>query len=174
MGAVYDVFSIIRVFLGVSFSKTAEGFLQAHKHPLLRPLKRRTKRPLFLKISLFLTDFIFSLFSAISIILLFYGYNNGQIRVPVLGCLAVGFLTYRLTLGRLVLPILEVVAVLIKNILFYVLFWILFPFKKAIQMITKILVSVYTKLVKRKRRKQRIRFTKAEKRRLEQESCGML
>ena len=174
LGAVYDILSMLRVFFGASFSPLTENFLQAHSHPLLRVKKRGCRNPLFLKIFLFWEDLLFCLFSVASIILLFYQFNNGKIRIPVLFCLLIGFLCYRMTLGRLLRPVFEIIALILKNILYYILYFVSLPFKKAIISIKKTVISIYQNHIRKRERKQRVRFTNAEKHRLDQDACGLL
>lgn len=174
LGAVYDAICVTRVFLGVSFTQTAETFFCKHTNALLRPGKRLFKKPLFFKVVIFIEDFLFSVCGAISVILLFYRFNNGKIRFPVLLCILLGFLLYRCGPGRFIKPILEIAVVILKNVCTYTIAFLLFPFKKITQILKRCILSVYGNHVKNKERKQRIRFTKAEKRRIDQDFCGML
>ena len=174
LGAVYDAICVTRVFLGVSFTQKAELFFGRYTNPLLRPLKRLSGRPLFLRLIILVQDFLFLVFVAISVILLFYRFNNGKIRIPVLICLAVGFLLYRRGPGQFIKPTFEIAAVIFQNACKYALLSLLFPFRKIVALTASYLRAAYKKHVQNKERKQRVRFTKAEKRRVEQNSCGML
>ena len=174
LGAVYDAIGVTRVFLGVSFTQKAESFFCKHTHVLLRPRKRLSQRPLWLKTVVFAEDFFFSIFSGISVILLFYSFNNGKIRIPVLLGLLIGFVLYRRFIGRHLVPLFEIIFVILQNICTYIIAFLIFPFRKIIRYSAEKLSFLYGKHVKNKERKQRIRFTMTERRRIDQDVCGML
>ena len=174
LGAVYDALCVIRVFLGVSFTPSAEIFLSKRRNALLRPIKRLSNRPLFLKLFIFLEDFFFLIYASVSVILLFYCFNNGKIRVPIFFCLLIGFLLYRWGPGRLLRPVLEIATVMIQNVCRYTVSLLMFPFQKVARFIQKTILFIHKQYVKNRERKQRIRFTKAEQRRFFHDACGML
>ncbi len=54
-------------------------------------------------IAAFITDVLFSLFAGVCVVLMFFGLNDGRVRlVGIAGC-AVGFSIYHFTLGRFII-----------------------------------------------------------------------
>ncbi len=173
LGAVYDVLSITRVFLGVPFTPWVEQYASTTRFPLLK--KRGSMRRSSVSAVLFLLeDLLFSLGSAISLILLFYQMNNGKVRIPVIVCVLVGFFIYRASLGHLLRPVLEMLALLTVNLIRYTVYFLILPFRTALSAIRYLLLRWYRRRMRKRERKQRIRFTQAELRRLEKNACGML
>lgn len=84
LGGVYDAFRILRVFCGEDFSDRAQ----------------ESRKP-FLAILRFALDLLFCLLFALSLILLCYYANDGQLRAPAVLGMAGGFFVYLQTLGRL-------------------------------------------------------------------------
>ena len=173
LGAVYDVLLVTRVFLGVPFSSGIEKRIAASNSRLLTPLHLR-ERPLLKCVICFLEDLLFSLFAAVSVILLFYGWNDGIVRIPVILCIAFGFFGYRSTLGKLLRPILELLCVFISNLLLRALQFLTSPLRVAFVALRTCLSKCLRKCLRLWERKQRLRFTQAEMRGINKNSCGLL
>ncbi len=121
LGSIYDLFSFIRLLLGISKApqKTSKKTLS---HRLALPLT-------------FCMDFCFSLFCGGVLILLLYFLNDGVFRFlsPLgLGC---GIFTYRATLGRLIMRISEKLVNLIRHVISLALKAIMKPIRACIGLV---------------------------------------
>ena len=173
LGAVYDVFSITRVFLGVPFTSMSEKIILLSKTPVL---KRRefTDRPRLRSIVCFFEDILFFFIATVSLILLFYRFNEGNIRIPVIGFALIGFWGYRAIFGRLFHSLLEIFLLSVINLIAYIGYYLLLPVRILFLRISAMLKRIYRKGIRYWERKQRIRHTNFEERRLLDSACGML
>ena len=94
LGLVYDGLHILRMALG-------------------EPLTGQGRRPIPLAFLLFAEDIVFLLIAGVSLILLCYYANDGQLRAPAGLGMAGGFWIYRRTLSR---PVLRVADRLLKGL----------------------------------------------------------
>ena len=173
LGAVYDVLFVTRVFLGVPFSPRVAKRIASSDSRLLAPLRMR-ERPLLKCVICFLEDLLFSLFAAVSIILLFYGWNDGIVRIPAIFCTALGFFGYRATLGKLLRPTLELLCVCISNLILVTLQFLTSPLRAAFAALRAFLLRCLRKCLRLWERKQRKRFTQAQARGIGKNACGLL
>jgi len=173
LGAVYDVFSITRVFLGVPFTPLSEKIILATNFPLL---KRREfpDHPLMRSVVCFLEDLFFLLGATASLVLLFYQLNEGNIRIPVILFALVGFWGYRATLGRILRSCIELLFLSVINLIAYVSYCLILPVRRLLSLLCEALKRLYRKGIRKWERKQRIRYTKSEERRLLNSARGML
>lgn len=84
LGGVYDALRVLRVVCGDDLNR-GQG----------------STRPLYLKIFLFAEDVLFMILASVTLILLCYYTNDGQLRAPAYVGMACGFFVYLHTLGRL-------------------------------------------------------------------------
>ena len=173
LGAVYDVLRITRVFLGVHYSRRAAKKLQEIRLPFLSPHKKQTESHA-LGFVVFLEDLLFCVLVGVSLILLFYGSNNGKLRFPALICTCAGFLLYRGTVGRLVMLFSEVIAFLIETTVRYSMFFLLFPFRALGKWLKKRIRQAVNHVIGVRRKRMRRRFTASQSARIEQNACGMI
>ena len=172
LGAVYDVLSITRVFLGVPFTPWSEKIILSTKIPLL---KHRTfpNRPPLRAVLCFFEDLFFLLAASVSLILLFYQFNEGNIRIPVILFALVGFWGYRITVGRMIRPCIELLCLFAINFISYISYYLVLPVRKLFYLLRLLLKEIYRKKARSWERKQRIRHTKAEEQKLRNSACGM-
>lgn len=85
-------------------------------------------------------DFFFMIFCSVVYALLFYALNNGRVRGFAFAGGAVGFYTYRKTLGRLVMSLSEKIINFVRYILRKI---ILPPIKFVIGMIKRVLKWIF-------------------------------
>lgn len=104
LGAVYDVFRIFRFFIGGRI-KTGE---RAKKD------KKALVSEILFHVMQFFLDFLFCLICTAAAIALFSSYGKGQARIISLVAMALGFLLWNKTMGRLAYPF----ATLLKKILY--------------------------------------------------------
>lgn len=124
LGVLYDGLFIFRLLLGdrIPVSKRAKSTpTQTGTQP--QPDEENAvpaashRRPLALRILLFVEDMAFALIACFSLILLFYYTNDGQIRVPALIGMVGGFFVYRCTLGHLVRSVAQALVRAIRRLL---------------------------------------------------------
>ncbi len=173
LGLFYDVLRLSRVLLGHEETPRIHELRARIRLPLLPPSqKRKTRR--HLGILLFLEDFFFCVVSSILIILLFYEWNRGNIRIPALICAAVGFFCYRCTLGRVIVRISDLIAFAIGILLQYTFFFLTFPMRLLFHTLKRgssaLAVCIRSRLEARARR----RMTAAEQKRLQREDIGSI
>lgn len=173
LGAIYDGLRITRVFFGNHYSRRTARRLREIKLPLIPGAKTRGESRA-LGIIVFFEDLLFCLFAGISLILLLYGLNNGKFRFSVVLCVGLGFLIYRVTLGRLVMLCSEVIAFFIETFFRYCFFFVLFPFsfvkRKLVAQARKTALACEVKRQKR----ERDRYTRQEFARILVDGDGML
>ena len=173
LGAFYDLFRITRVFLGVHYSRRAASRLQSIRLPYLRPWRKREESRL-LGIVVFLEDLLFCIIAGISLVLLFYEANDGKFRFLALLCAAAGFLTYRGTLGRLVMMFSEIIAFAIDAAIRYAAFFIALPFRMLYRLIRRRAALLARRVTFTQRKKKRRRFTASENGRTLTDACGLI
>ena len=173
LGLLYDLFRITRVFLGMHYSRRAAKRLESIRLPLLDPRKKR-KESRALGVVIFLEDLLFCLMAAVSLILLFYGGNNGKFRVFALFCTAGGFLLYRVTLGRAVMLFSEVIAFALETFARYAVFFLLFPLRWSGGLVCRLAKRMTKRILRARRYKSRQRFTKTETQRILRDGCGLI
>jgi len=109
LGAFYDVFRIIRIAFNSKW------------------------------LSVFFQDFIFCIFSALSVILLVFYTNSGIVRwFSLVGCFA-SFMLYHLTVGRIIMLAAKKIIDFIKKILYFIRSITIVPAKKLIMLILKLI-----------------------------------
>ncbi len=171
MGLFYDALRLSRVLLGREETARMQALRARIRLPLLPPQKERKKRRHF-GILLFLEDFIFCIIGGILIILLFYEWNRGSIRIPALICAAVGFFCYRCTLGRVVVRISDLAAFAVGVLLRYAFFFLCLPVLLLFRALKKGFSALALRLRARHEAHARRRMTAAEQKRLQVEDIG--
>lgn len=173
LGAVYDAFSITRVFLGVPFTPRIERFLNSAKSPLLRRFKVK-RHPKLCAVIGFIEDFIFSVCAACALILLCYQMDDGNVRIPIIFCALAGFWGYRKTLGSILRTCTELLLLIGINLLHYAVYYLILPIRRLLYAFRRGLLRLWRREMRKWERKQRIRYTKSEEHRLQNTACGML
>lgn len=173
LGAVYDALRITRVFLGISYTKKATAMLRDITLPYLPPRHaRRTSR--VLGVVIFLEDFLFALFVGVSMILLFYLVNNGNIRFHAFLCTLLGFFLYRMTFGRIVMLGSEIIAFGVETILRYAVFFTCLPFRWLWKQFSRICARLWLRLRTYVLSKKRKALTACVLRDAEICACGLI
>ncbi len=141
-GGVWDLLRIPRVWLGES--SLIKGYDRLRMKPL-RYLKQRTERKSSRALPMlrFLEDFGFCLAVGITMILLFYQINRGNIRIPAFICAFGGFCLYRVTIGKAISPILAYLAFGIETFFRYLFFLIGLPVRLPIRFLCKMILRFY-------------------------------
>ena len=162
LAALYDALRITRVFLGVQYSTRSTKWLYQISLPLLKPRKKGKENP-FLGTVIFFEDFFFGIFCGISMILLFYEANNGNIRWLAILCTCGGFFAYRNTVGRVVMLFSEVIAFAIGTAFRYLFYFLISPFRWIAKRLYRLANAVYVNCRNAIRKKERIRYTASER-----------
>jgi hypothetical protein len=110
LGGVYDTLLLLRVICGDETDQKA----------------RESGKPLSVIFG-FTLDLLFSVLTAIALILLCYYANDGQLRAPAVFGMAGGFFVYRQTLGRVTVKIAKPLRELLMRSMKRVLRLILWP-----------------------------------------------
>ena len=172
-GFLYDLLRITRVFLGVHYSRRAAKKIRDLQLPLLEKRKRRGESRA-LGTVVFVEDLVFCLVVGIAMILLFYGANNGRIRMLAFVSAGAGFLLYRATLGRLMMLFSEIIAFCMETAVRYALFFLLYPIKRTLKFIKKRCTATKLRARNAKQKRNRRRFTERERERMMKNACGMV
>ena len=155
LGIVYDVFRISRVMMGINrYTKavTAPIF-----HPrFYKPREPREPKKMWKAVKwavVSVQDFAFFLLGGVCISLLLFSHNNGEFRGMVLVGIIVGFFSYYLTVGRLLIAWSEYVVFAIRAVVLYAVYY----FTKPIIFVVRKVVAWILGLFKRIHQKQRAR-----------------
>lgn len=92
----------------------------------------KVKRKMFgsCTLILFIDDFIFSFVSAVTFVFFIFILNNGILRWYELFFCIIGFIVYRCTISKLVMPLFEFIIVLIKKLIIFIFTPLYFVFNK--------------------------------------------
>ncbi len=172
-GFLYDLLRITRVFLGVHYSRRAAKRLGSIKLPLLG-VRRRRGESRALGTVVFVEDLLFCLAVGVAMILLFYGTNNGRIRMLAFVAAGAGFLLYRATVGRLVMLFSEIIAFCVETAFRYAFFFLLYPIKRTTIFLQKRCATARLRVRNASQKRTRRRFTERERERMLKNACGMV
>ncbi|MBQ8408865.1 MAG: spore cortex biosynthesis protein YabQ [Clostridia bacterium] len=125
LGVLYDCIRALKMFFFVSYSRTE-----------MPPLSRM-RRAIAYAVT-FLTDLIFWIAAGLASVILLYSVD-GIFRGMIYPIIAIGFLAYYLTLGRLVLRLSERLVALVKALLKKLFFILLLPLRA----ICRAIISLY-------------------------------
>ena len=158
-GLVWDFLKIPRIWLG------ERSLIRMYDRLRAKPLRylgarhaRRQSRAL--PIVRFLEDFIFCLAVGITMILLFYQINRGNIRIPAFLCATVGFMLYRATLGKPMTFGLAYLAFGIETVFRYLFFFVGMPFRLLGRCVRKTAVRFYQRHRDARQHRARLRYTR--------------
>ena len=99
LGGWYTLLRLLRV---LSFGKSIMG--------------KQGSKPKLFAVTLFLGDMIFAVTAALTLILLLYYRNDGQLRAPAVLGMACGFFAFKETLGRMVEKLEKPLSRLVKRV----------------------------------------------------------
>ena len=159
VGAFYDANRIVRVFIGIRYSKKGFEGLYRMRLPIVNKpvsLKCSGRFKVIKGVVIFLGDLITLLFGTIGIIILNYSYNSGSFRMFTLIGTVVGFLVYYNTLGRLVMLFSEGLAICIKyaiTSLFVIIGYPLLKIGEIIVIFIKKIAFLYSFTLEKRREK---------------------
>lgn len=145
VGVFYDLNRIVRVFFGVRYTKRAYGRLYGIRLPVSKREMVMGKSKGFLQsLVINLGDLLCVLVAAIGLILINYGYNSGRFRFFTVAALAVGFLFYRLSIGRLLILLVEPLAFICKYLFLSICDLLYLPLRKFCILIYKFVKKIFS------------------------------
>lgn len=125
-------------------------------------------------IAVFAEDFLFCVFAAVAMILLFYERNNGKVRPFSFLVAFAGFWLYRVTLGKPFAKLTELAARALRRAVRAFLRTIAKPLKKAGNAVCKRWKTARDAVRERTEKQERNRYTKAQTRAAATTACGLL
>ncbi len=153
LGIVYDIFRILRI------GRTSDLSVGGAFYEKIRP-----RKPLFAPVSRFLSahplkaadwvlvfieDILFWLIAAITEILLIFHTNGGEIRIYCLIASVVGFFLYHQTLGKLITFFAKQIIFLLRCLIYWTLYAIIYPVKLIANFIFRLAIWLYEKTIHR-------------------------
>lgn len=161
-GGVYDFFRAFRQQNSCAASKK----LQKIELPLL-PKKKERKRRRGLGVVIFIEDFLFCVLSGIALAILFYEWNDGVVRLPVILVFLGGFFLCRIALGRFFSAVSEVALFCLETTVRYLFFFLFYPIRALGKLLLRFGKFITLKLRSRILKLLRAGFYKRELRKLE-------
>lgn len=152
-GLFYDAMRITRVLMGVSYGAVSNLSLPMPVFSRQIPILGKKVRNVLIN----LEDFAFFLIAAPATAIYISAANNGQFRWLVLAGIGGAFILYRLTIAKLVIAVSETLARLLRFLLAWAFWILLFPLRKlasglaflwkrfAKQVVSYIYLPLYTK-----------------------------
>ena len=144
----------------------------ALKFPLIgtlvkeRPERPRKTRKWGLCLLTFFEDIVFCVSVAVGIVLLAFVGNCGQIRWFLPLGVALGFLLFRISVGKYIDRKMALIAALLTLIRRYVGFFLAFPFRIIFRKVKSICRRIVSAYVQRRTKKRELRYAKEERSRL--------
>lgn len=130
LGGVYDVFRIIRIFMGMSSTCTDGVRWEAKRSlPLVGKLEKRGI--LNAKVAnavIVLEDILFMLIACVMTLSLLFFYNDGKFRLIAILSQLFGFTCYHVSVGRLVISCSSFVITVLRILAAYLIFFVRTPF----------------------------------------------
>lgn len=145
LGAVYDVFRIARLILGMSpGAGVSFETLYKREYPLIGRISRgNEKRKKYESVILFFQDILFMLIATALLLILFFFRNDGKFRLIVILVSVLGFVCYYISIGRLVIRFSELIVFALRLSVSYLLFALLFPIRCALKCAKNIARALY-------------------------------
>lgn len=123
LGVMYDVIRIPRVLLGAERDGNGKNYRKIELPIIKRkayPEKTNKLSNALLNVWIAVGDVIFAASCGIMAVMIAYAYNSGRVRAVIFIGLALGFLVYYFTLGKLMMKISELLAFLVRSAAVYV------------------------------------------------------
>ena len=165
IGAFYDANRIIRVFFGVRYGGIGTDKIAEWKVPFLKRKvnikSKKTSRVAVKTAVIFFGDLLCILCAGIGVVILNYSYNSGEFRFFTVIGVAIGFLLYYFTVGRVTIAFLEPAAAIVRYVFVSVIVVFLYPLyiigKNILKLLSKTAFLYTFTLEKRKERVYNIR-----------------
>lgn len=161
LGFFYDLLRISRVLFGAHYGKRI-GSIYEKELPLIGKRAKRAPKKRFLGVLIFFQDFLFCICAAVALILLFYEANEGNFRASVCLFAAVGFLLYRVTIGKTILYVSEWIAFVVEALVRYICFFAWFPVRWLGRIVASVVKRTLGRMLNAWHRRARLRYTKKQ------------
>lgn len=146
LAVLYDVFRMIRTFLGCGIPIKNE--YREYDLPLIGPIRKsKTKKRWQSTVLLTLFDTVYSLLFTVSLLLFFYYTSDGVFRWFALAAIIFGFVFYMKTVGRLTKKTAEIILFSVLTILRYICYFTIKPILYTVSKIKKLTIKIYNKTV---------------------------
>lgn len=146
LGAIYDIFKMIRIAkksdnipCGAFFKKIypKKTIFGSDKHSEKEADK--TADTIFTVFE----DILYFIISALFEILFFLGENDGEIRIYCIVFIVIGFLVYEKTIGKIVAFFSSRIIFLVRCLLYWVIYIIIFPIRTLFELVKKAFMQIY-------------------------------
>ena len=124
LGAAYDIFRLLRIARNDKTFKVIEAI---KKRFFTKSIDYAKKFEVSENWIVFIEDIVFFLIVAVTEILATYHINNGEIRIYCLLISVIGFFSYQITLGRLVIYLSTKILYLIRKTIYIIVCVLLTP-----------------------------------------------
>lgn len=159
LGVLWDIFRIIRLIVcnGRSTDNSFPIRLPASEREVTKALSFKHRQKVLPIILIFISDLLFCLFAAVSVILLLFHLNGGQIRGFVLFGAALGAVIYYFTVGKLTFAFSDRIIRGAKRLIRFILSVTVIPVFGLLKELTR---SALRKLGLRIRKRQTLRYVR--------------
>ena len=160
VGALYDVFRIIRIVFGTGTSSGEPSRFSRIYSKGVRDLFSRHRGKIFDISFTAVTDVAFCICAAVMFILFLYAFNHGVFRWFILLSLLIGFRLYYLSFGRAVIKLSKTMSDILKLIVNVSLYIIYFPLTQVLSLIVrKVFAPIFGNIKKCIDKRRRRRYT---------------
>lgn len=142
LGLLYDLFRIRRLAFGRSKPSSRSSLQKQNKRRLSALLKR---------LLLHIEDGIFGVVAGVSTVLLYFALSMGQVRFMAIIGEAVGFILYRLTLGKLIMACADGILRLLAMIFRLIVHLLILPPLRLIGRLAQAVFRVFMRACRRLR-----------------------
>ncbi len=165
-GVLYDVFRVLKCLLCVARYGDKRRFARVYSRGVY-DIFPSTPRGAVAYALTAVFDVLFSIAVTVSFVLFLYAFNFGKFRWFILVCCAAGFLTYHVSLGRLVIKGVDAASDLLRLVFNLLLFAAALPFRYLYRVFAKIcsvliapaLNKIKSRIDKRRNRRYTLKCT---------------
>ena len=148
LGAVYDVIRLSRALIGVRYSDRLSSRLARTSLPLIgclpfEVIRSRKRREMATNLFIAVGDVCFFLVASVAVPVFLYHANNGILRWYLLVGILLGFVLYRMTLGRLTEMFSEIFTFVVRALGAYLFRFLARPVFSAFAWLTNILCKSF-------------------------------
>lgn len=163
LGAVYDLFRIVKCLLRISDYGGRRRFEGIYKRGVKDVLPRRAGRVFSITVTA-VCDVLYSVVFTVCFILFLYAFNHGIFRWFIFASCAAGVLLYHVSLGRLVIGVTGAAADFLRFVINVFLFALFYPLKRAAVSFKKVsapaIFKIRSALDKRRNRRYTLKCIK--------------
>lgn len=144
-GALYDIVRIIRCCLGISYTDSAPKWLSNIKLPLLphEGIKGKTS-PIREVIIIGVTDILYFIVLTVFMCIFAYAVNKGKMRWFIYFFALLGFFTYYITVGRLIIRVSSVASFVLRAFFLYIFLFLFVPVRVIFRLARYTYSKIYT------------------------------